>query len=572
MPQAIIGREGELGVVEAFLAGLSSGPAALVLAGPAGVGKTTLLEAGLDRAAGLGYTVLRTVPSQSDMRLAFAGLADLLGSRVDAVLAGLAAPQRRALGVALLIEDAPSAPPEPRVIAAAVRTALLVLAASAPVLVVVDDVQRLDAPTAAAVGFAVRRLEGERVGLLCAQRVEAGVPGELPLELDRARLSTEVLPLGGLSVGALHHLLRTRLGISFARPTLHKIQEASAGNPFISLEIGRALARRGISRAAGGPLPVPATLGGLVGERLRELPASVAGALGAVAVMPGAPLSRYLAAGVRADELDAAFVTGVLEADAGCLRFSHPLLASAVLDRIPPARRRELHALAASSAEDAEEKVRHRALAACGPSAAIAAGLEEAARLTELRGAPATAAELLELAASMTPGGHAEAAHRRLLSAGRQLAIAGETRAAAAVLNDLAAITPPGPRHAEVVAHLGMNSEDDFEASTRLLDRALAEAGGAPVLSASIHMFLSDRWAARGDITRARMETHRAVTYAERAGAPELLAPALAQAVIFDWMCGREADERQLDRALQLERNLGSVGGSGRPAKRPGCT
>src|ERR1017187_7881960 len=173
MPQAIIGREGELGVVEAFLAGLSSGPAALVLAGPAGVGKTTLLEAGLDRAAGLGYTVLRTVPSQSDMRLALAGLADLLGSRADAGLAGLAAPQRRALGVALLIEDAPSAPPEPRVIAAAVRTALLVLAASAPVLVVVDDVQWLDAPTAAAVGFAVRRLEGERVGLLCAQRVEA---------------------------------------------------------------------------------------------------------------------------------------------------------------------------------------------------------------------------------------------------------------------------------------------------------------------------------------------------------------------------------------------------------------
>ena len=570
MPQAVIGREGELGVVEAFLAGLSSGPAALVLAGPAGVGKTTLLQAGLERAAGLGYTVLRTVPSQSEMRLAFAGLADLLGARLDAVLAGLAAPQRRALGVALLIEDAPPVPPEPRVIAAAVRNALLALAASAPVLVVIDDVQWLDAPTVAAVGFAVRRLEDEPVGLLCAQRVEAGMPGGPPLELDRARLSTEELSLGGLSVGALHHLLRIRLGVSFARPTLRKIQEASAGNPFISLEIGRALARRGISRAAAGPLPVPATLGGLVGERLRELPASVAGALGAVAIMPGAPFSRYLAAGVRADELDAAVVAGVLEADAECLRFSHPLLASAVLGKIPPARRRELHALAASSAEDAEEKVRHHALAASGPSAAIADRLEEAARLAELRGAPATAAELLELAASVTPRDHGEDAHRRLLSAGRQLAIAGETRAAAAVLNDLAAIVPPGPRHAEVLAHLGMNSEDDFEASTGLLDQALAEADGAPVLSASIHMFLSDRWAARGDIARARMETHSAVAYAERAGAPTLLAPALAQAVIFDWMCGREADERQLDRALQLERDLGSVGWHGPPSETAG--
>ena len=269
MPQAVIGREGELGVVDAFLAGLSSGPAALVLAGPAGVGKTTLLRAGLERAAGLGYTVLRTVPSRSDMRLAFAGLADLLGARLDAVLPELPVPQRRALGAALLIEDAPPVPPDPRVIAAAFRTALLVLAVSAPVLVVIDDVQWLDAPTGSAVGFALRRLEAERVGLLCAQRTsEQG--SELPLELDRARLATEVVPVGGLSLGALHRLLRTRLGMSLSHPALRRVHAESAGNPFIALEIGRALARRGITRVADGPLPIPDTLSGLVGERLRR--------------------------------------------------------------------------------------------------------------------------------------------------------------------------------------------------------------------------------------------------------------------------------------------------------------
>ena len=258
--------------------------------------------------------------------------------------------------------------------------------------------------------------------------------------------------------------------------------------------------------------------------------------------MPGAPLSRYLAAGVRADELDAAVVAGVWRPTLNACS-SPPLLASAVLSRIPPARRRELHALAASSAEDAEEKVRHHALAASGPSAAIADRLEEAAGLAELRGAPATAAELLELAASITPRDHAEDAHRRLLSAGRQLAIAGETRAAAAVLNDLAAIVPPGPRHAEVLAHLGMNSEDDFEASTGLLDQAaLAEADAAPVLSASIHVFLSDRWAALGRYRPgANGDAWCGRVRGARAGAPTLLAPALAQAVIFDWMCGRSA-------------------------------
>ena len=270
------------------------------------------------------------------MRLAFAGLADLLGPRLDAVLPGFPAPQRRALGVALLVEDAPPVPPEPRVIAAAFRTALLLLAASAPVAAG----HRRRAVAGCADGG---RPSGSRCGgstpnrSACSAR-SASRPGrpEPPLELDRARLDTEVLSLGGLSLGALHHLLRTRLDMSFSHPTLRRIDAESAGNPFIALEIGRALARRGITRLASGPLPVPDTLAGLVGERLRELPAPVAAALEAVAVMPGAPLSRYLAAGVPAATWTPRSLAGVLEVDAGRLRFSHPLLASAVLGRDPP--------------------------------------------------------------------------------------------------------------------------------------------------------------------------------------------------------------------------------------------
>jgi len=569
MPEGIFGRDAELNAVSGFLAGLSAAPSALVLAGTAGAGKTTLLREAAEQAAGRGYTVLRTLPARSDMRLAFAGLADLLGSRLDEILLRLPAPQRRALGVALLVEDAPQVPPDPHVIAAGFRTALLALAASAPVVVVIDDIQWLDAPTAAAAGFVLRRLARERVGLLCAQRTEAP-GGDLPLELDRAGLRTEVLPLAGLSLGALHRLLRTRLGLTFSHPTLRRIHGESAGNPFIALEIGRGLARRGITRVAGGPLPLPGTLTGLVGERLRELPASVTDALRAVALMPDAPLGRYLAAGVQGSDLDAAVLAGVLEADGGRLRFSHPLLASAVLGGIPPARKRELHALAADSASDPEEEARHRAHAADGPSAAIAAGLDGAARAAELRGAPATAAELLELAASVTPAGNADDVHRRLLTAGRLLAVAGETRAAAAVLRNLASITPPGPKRAEAVAHLGWNSEDDFEASTGLLEQALAEAGEAPALSASIHMFLSDDWAIRGDVARARDHTRRALAHAERAGEPALLASALAQAFFCDWMSGCEVDERRLDRALELERSLGSVGLLGPPSEAAG--
>ena len=423
-------------------------------------------------------------------------------------------------------------------------------------LVVIDDVQWLDAPSQSAVSFAVRRLDDQPVGLLCAVRTD-GPQAPLPLELARASLSTEVLPLGGLSLGALHHLLRTRLGLSLAQPTLRRVGAESGGNPFVALEIGHALVRRGISRVVSGPLPVPDTIGDLIRERLRELPPSVTEALGVLAVMPGPTVSRLLAAGVAGDDLDAAVLAGIVEADAGVVRFSHPLLASVVLGAIPPARRRALHALAAASATDPEERARHRALAADAESAPIATELDQAARLAERRGAPTVAAELAELAASLTPAAQADDSYRRLLSAGRLLVVAGETRAAVATFTALAAITPPGPRHAEVVAHLGWTAEDDFEFSTGLLESALAEAGDAPLLSAKIHSFLSDNWAIRGDPARARAEAYSALAFAERAGDPALLASLLAHAFLCDWRAGWEVDERQLDRAVNLERQLG---------------
>ena len=225
----------------------------------------------------------------------------------------------------------------------------------------------------------------------------------MPLDLDRALLSADLLPVGGLSLGALHRMLRTRLGTSFSHQTLRRIETDSGGNPFIALEIGRALARRGITSAGASALPVPDTLSGLVGERLGELPPAVLDAVRLVAVMPDAPFGQYLAAGAGGAELDAAVLAGVLEPDGGRLRFSHPLLASAVAGSIPPASLRELHGIAARSVRLPEEQARHRALAAAGPSAPVAAELDDAARSAARRGAPASAAELFGLATSLTP-------------------------------------------------------------------------------------------------------------------------------------------------------------------------
>lgn len=552
MPTQIFGRDAELRTIGGFLDALASSPGSLVLAGPAGAGKTTLLRAGAALAAEHGFTVLRTMPAPGDMRLAFAGLADLLEPSLEAVTAGLPPPQARALRMALLVQEVPAHPPEPRVIATAFRSAVSLLARSAPVLVVIDDVQWLDPPTEEAVGFAVRRLEHEAVGLLCAQRTSH--PGEeLPLELDRAVLSADLLPVGGLSLGALHRMLRTRLGTSFSHQTLRRIETDSGGNPFIALEIGRALARRGVTSAGASALPVPDTLSGLVGERLGELPPAVLDAVRLVAVMPDAPFGQYLAAGAGGAELDSAVLAGVLEPDGGRLRFSHPLLASAVAGSIPPASLRELHGIAARSVRLPEEQARHRALAAAGPSAPVAAELDDAARSAARRGAPASAAELFGLATLLTPEDQPADAFRRRLAAARQLAVAGETRAAMASLQQLIASMPAGPERARALSQLASLREEDVAEAAALSAQALAEADHDPALASAIHLDLSDISMVQGGLVPGRAEALKALAEAERTSDPALIASSLAHVFFCTMLCGAEVDERQLERALELE-------------------
>ena len=550
----IFGRDGELRLVDAFLDDLSAAPRALVVAGFAGAGKTALFDEAVLRARTRGLTILEARPSESELPLPFAGLSDLVEPYLDGLLDELPVPQRRALGVALLVEQAPPRPPEPRVIAAAFRSAVLALSREAPVLVAIDDVQWLDAPTAAAVGFAFRRLVREPVGLLCTQRA-----GAMPLELERARLQADLLPLGPLGLGALHRTLRTRLGASFSHSTLRRIETDSDGNPLIALEIGRALRRRGITRAGVGALPVPDTLSGLVDERLGQLAAPVTEVLRTVAAMTDPSIDRVLATGAAGEDLDAAVAAGVLASDADRLRFTHPLLASAVVAATPPAAHRRLHALLAAHPQRPEERARHLALAADGPSATTAAELDSAAELARARGAPATAAELLEQAAALTPTTRPGDARRRQLDAAVLFGLAGETRAAVALLEDLIAALPPGRERAGALAQLGWVREDDFESSSRLLDQALAEAGDDAARTTAIHLSLSDIWGIRGNVVRARAESRMALIDAERTDDRALLASSLAQAVWFDWMCGEDVNEAQLERALTLEHEVESL-------------
>jgi predicted ATPase len=237
----IVGREEELAALLDLIDAPDGSFAAAVVVGEAGIGKTTLSLAAAEVAEARGYLVLSTRPSEADAQFSFAGLADLIGGVVADVLPQLPRPQRRALEAALALSESDGALAEEGVVAFAFLSVLRRLAVGHRLLLVVDDVQWLDAPSLAMLRFALSRLARDPVAVIMTAR------DEVPLWLRRGMAEERLLTveLGPLSLGALHELLRGRGGAVLARPTLLRIWEASGGNPFFALELVGALQRRG---------------------------------------------------------------------------------------------------------------------------------------------------------------------------------------------------------------------------------------------------------------------------------------------------------------------------------------
>jgi predicted ATPase len=165
----LIGRDEELGGIDDFLTRGRAGGAALVLEGEAGIGKTTLWAAGVQRAREQGYRVVVARPAEPERELSFATLGDLLAN-VHVEIETLPPPQRRPLAAALLLEETPGAPTDPRGVAVALLAVLRALARDRPLLVAVDDVQWVDASSGMALSFALRRAVDEPVAVLLTRR------------------------------------------------------------------------------------------------------------------------------------------------------------------------------------------------------------------------------------------------------------------------------------------------------------------------------------------------------------------------------------------------------------------
>jgi DNA-binding CsgD family transcriptional regulator len=526
----VIARDGELGSIESFLAEIEWGPAALVLAGEAGIGKTVLWEAGVEQARRRFDHVVSWRGIEAEALLSFAGLAELMAEVPAGTLASLAAPRRRALEVAVLATEPGADAPDQLAIGLAVLDVLRALAARGPLLIAVDDLQWLDSASAGVMQFALRRLRDEPLGLLATVRdaPDAVVPIELERCFDEARLRW--MSVSPFSLGALYRLLRDRLGLDLSRPELVRVHEATAGNPFFALEVGRELSRRPARVQPGQPLPVPTSLRRLLEVRLSRLSPTTRAVL-LLAACAGRPTIDVLAAahGNRADTiaaLDEAEVENVVELTGDRVHFSHTLFASVLHELAPSRRRHEAHRALAWAVNDIEERAGHLARAAEGPDSVVAAELDAAAELAAARGAPAAGAEMCELAAQLTPA-DAVLARRRRFRAATFHGLAGDGQRAIALLEQILPEVPSGPERSDILFELASSLRADPRTMIELLGEALAEAGDDDARCVRIlckrtlaHLFVVDAPA-------ALVDARAALASAERGGDPRLLAVAL---------------------------------------------
>ena len=495
---------------------------------------------------------------EAEASLSFTGLSDLLAPVFQEVAPSLAPLRRRALEVALLLAEPGNAAHDPRAIGLALLDVLRMLAERQPVVVALDDLQWLDPSSARVLQIALRRLRDEHVGLLATVRTTPDTT--VPVELDRAFPADRLarLPIGPLSLGALHHLLRVRVGLDLTRPELVRVQEASAGNPFFALELGRELVRTNSRPTTGKTLPVPESLYELLGGRLARLPTDTGDVVLFAAALARPTVELVVKAhGHRetvVEALDSAAREGVVELDDSRLRFSHPLLASICYEQAPIWKRRAIHGALARAVVDVEERARHMALSVDGPDAVAASYLDAAAEQAAARGATMAAAELSELAADLTPGDPAVERQRRLRAATFHR-LAGESARAVLLLEQILTEVPEGLERSDVLFELASTLRADPQTTIERLDEALANAAGDEIRQARILGYRGWIRVFQADIDAALVDTRAALEKAERIGEPALIAVTIGHVAIAE---GRAGDPTPglVERGVEIEQRL----------------
>jgi len=408
-PAPIIGREAGLARLRGLVDPVPLSSQVLLVTGEAGMGKTVLLADAAGRARSAGMRVLSVTGRESESRLAFAGLHQLLRPVLSRT-AGLPARQAQALLGALGLAADPGAA-DPLLTGAAVLTLLSDLSERSPVLVVADDAHWLDRSSLGALAFAGSRLDAERVVLLVGARGQAPPPG-----FDRGFPELHLEPLSAADAGLL---LDGQPRPPRGRARAQVLAQA-AGNPMALIELATVIADDPAAsrRWATEPLPLTDRLTAVLASRFAALPEQARAALLLAAVADGPDLRAATTAvsGPDARALVPAEQLGLVKIDQTGLRFSHPLVRSAIYHSAPFARRAAAHRELAEALHDQpDRRAWHLAAAALHPDEHVASLLEATAGQAQRRGGAAAAALAMERAAELSPDRADQA--RRLVAA-----------------------------------------------------------------------------------------------------------------------------------------------------------
>jgi DNA-binding CsgD family transcriptional regulator/tetratricopeptide (TPR) repeat protein len=453
----LIGRRAELARMCERLGPARLGePGLVVIEGPAGIGKTTLLRAFLSGADDV--RVLHATGEETESALSFGVLGQLFHGHAkawsDPVTAGL-----DLIGLLGTAEEA------------------------APVVLVLDDAHWADGPSLAALAFALRRLGAERVLCVVVVRDVAAVPARLGRLLTAA--GTLRLPLGGLGPAELAELAEAAGGPALSERAAKSLHEHTGGNPLYCTALiaevpGADLEEPGIL------LPPPRFYRLSVAQRLASCGVATRRLVEAASVL-GSPCSTGDVADLAGlpDPLppfEEAVGAGLLtEAPGLRITFPHPLVRASVYQDLPPGMRIRLHRRAADLSRDVFHRLNHRIRSAGRADPGLAAETAGYAREQAAAGRWSSAADLLLLATRLC--GSARAAVRLRAEAAGALILDGRVAEARRVAEDL----PAGAERSSALGQIAA-SEGRLPEAVTLLTEAWdgLDAGAVPHLATRV--------------------------------------------------------------------------------------
>jgi DNA-binding CsgD family transcriptional regulator len=472
----LFGRERELAEIRATLDGTAGHTPNLVLHGDPGVGKTVLLNAAISEAKARGHRVLGGMGYESEAKLAFAGMHQLLVPVIE-YLDQIDDFHRSVLRRVLAYEDGPS--PDRLAISSATLAVLIEIAKDSPLLIAVDDAQWVDHPTRELVMFLLLRLEGTNVRAIFTRR---------PL------LSTErVTP--GISMFEVQPLrpVAARELLLFLHPDLppaarQRVLEDADGNPLAIAELPHAISTNAVVGLELLPATAPlrTRLEAGYASRVRTLEPEVRHAL-LLTALDGDRIERNRdaagAPGMHLQSVHELERLGLVSRDSTLsgIRFRHPLVRSAIVNTASPTEIRAAHSeLAGHYRFEPQRRVWHLAAATVEPEEAIAAEIESAANQISIRGGAGLAVGAMSRAAQLSPS-PAQAA-RRLQLAAALATESGQFGLAEKLIQESSSLDESTARRIEAdltTIHLLIRRDGDLLAARQMMAHVVMQAEAA---------------------------------------------------------------------------------------------